>query len=350
MAVYQIDPLRDPRWDAFLARHPQACVFHTSGWLETLRRTYGYEPFALTTAEPRSELANGLVFCRVKSFLSGDRIVSVPFGDHCDPLYERVEDLYCMLEWLSQRLGPGSFKQVELRPRNGDGLCLSERTPFREGQGFHLHVLDLRPELEQISSSFDRDSVQRRLRRAGREDLTYEEGSSPALLKKFFHLQVLTRRRHQLPPQPLKWFSNLLAVLGERAKIRVVSTAGKPVASILTLIYKDSVIYKYGCSDARYHHLSGTTFLLWAAIQEAKASGASAFDMGRSDLDNPGLIAFKSHWGAADLPLTYWQYPASSTSPSALWSRGRRAGGYVASMLPDFLLVLLGRILYRHMG
>jgi Acetyltransferase (GNAT) domain len=350
MAVYQIDPLSDPRWDAFLARHPHSCVFHTSGWLETLRRTYGYEPFALTTSPPRSELSNGLVFCRVKTFLSGERIVSLPFADHCDPLFERVDDLYSMLEWLSQKLGPGSGKQVELRPRNSDALRLSEHTSFRVGQAFHLHVLDLRPDLEQIANSFHRSNVQRRLRHVAREDLICEEGDSADLLKKFYHLQVLTRRRHQLPPQPLKWFSNLMASLGEGAKIRVVSHAERPVASILTLSYKDSVIYKYGCSDARYHNLAGNSYLLWEAIREAKASNALTFDMGRTDPDNSGLIAFKSHWGTADVPLTYWQYPASSRNPSPLWSKGRRAGGYVASMLPDFLLVLLGRVLYKHMG
>jgi Acetyltransferase (GNAT) domain len=350
MAVYQIDPLRDPRWEAFLAAHPRASVFHTSSWLECLQRTYGYEPFVLTTSAPGSDLTNGLVFCRVKSFLSGDRLVSVPFADHCDPLFERVEDVHSMLDWLGHKLGPGAGKQVELRPRNGAALGLTEHTQFRAGQQFHLHVLDLRPELEQIAGAFDRDSVQRRLRRVARHDLIYEEGNSPGLLKKFYRLQVLTRRRHQLPPQPLQWFSNLLALLGDRAKIRVVSTADQPVASILTLTYNQAVTYKYGCSDARHNRLAGTTFLLWAAIREAKGSRAHTFDMGRSDMDNRGLIAFKSHWGAADVPLTYWQYPASSASPSQLWSKGKRAGGYVASMLPDFLLVLLGRVLYRHMG
>ena len=51
-----LDPIRDPRWPELLNRHPGATVFHTPGWLEALRRTYGYEPGVLTTAE-REELA-----------------------------------------------------------------------------------------------------------------------------------------------------------------------------------------------------------------------------------------------------------------------------------------------------
>jgi len=63
---------------------PRASVFHSRGWLEALKRTYGYEPIVLTTT-PDGPLSNGLVLCRVKTWLSR-RLVSLPFSDHCDPL------------------------------------------------------------------------------------------------------------------------------------------------------------------------------------------------------------------------------------------------------------------------
>src|SRR5437899_12937930 len=88
MAVYQIDPLGDPRWADFLEEHPHACVFHTPNWLKTLSRTYGYEPFVVTTSPPRAKLSNGIVFCKLRSWLTGGRIVSLPFSDHCQPLSE----------------------------------------------------------------------------------------------------------------------------------------------------------------------------------------------------------------------------------------------------------------------
>jgi hypothetical protein len=49
VAVYEVNPLTDPRCGALLERHPAASAFHTAGWLEALRRTYGYEPFVVTT-------------------------------------------------------------------------------------------------------------------------------------------------------------------------------------------------------------------------------------------------------------------------------------------------------------
>jgi Acetyltransferase (GNAT) domain len=350
VAVYRIDPLHDRRWVEFLERQPRASIFHTPGWLQSLQRTYGYEPLAFTTTPPGADLTDGMAFCRVRSWLSGERLVSLPFADHCDLLFERSEEAYEVLDWLGQHRGSRSYRQIELRPRNGAALGLPHHTPFRAAQQFRLHMLDLRPDLQEITGAFDRDNIQRRLRRVERGDLAYEEGNSPALLKKFYYLQVRTRRRHHIPPQPLQWFSNLLQALGEQARIRVVSCGDRPVASILTLRYKESATFKYGCSDARYHHLAGTPFLLWEAIREAKASHAMTFDMGRSDEDNSGLIAFKSRWGAQDIPLTYWQCPVLAGKMASLHAKGRRLGGYAISLMPDSLLIFLGRTLYRHAG
>jgi lipid II:glycine glycyltransferase (peptidoglycan interpeptide bridge formation enzyme) len=163
-------------------------------------------------------------------------------------------------------------------------------------------------------------------------------------------LQVITRRRHQAPPQPYAWFKNLLEVLGNKAKLHVASKDNNLLAAILTLSFKQSVIYKYGCSDSTYNNLAGTPYLFWKIIQDAKQQGAHVFDLGRSDLDNPGLIKFKSNWGAQDLALSYWRYPPSSEESSAAAAKRQKIGGYILSRLPDKLLILLGRMLYKHIG
>lgn len=93
MNVFQIDPIQDPRWARFVAEHPRASIFHTPEWLETLRRTYRYSAVALTTSGPGEPLSNGVVFCRVNSWVTGSRSVSLPFSDHCDPLVNTAEEL-----------------------------------------------------------------------------------------------------------------------------------------------------------------------------------------------------------------------------------------------------------------
>ena len=344
--IYKIDPLTDHRWDQFLQQHARASIFHTRGWLEALRRTYGYELAVYTTCPRHQELSNGMVFCQIRSLLTGRRLVSVPFADHCEPLVDSVDDYNEILAFLRDKFGNETFKYIEIRPRGTDP---TSTLGFAKGKIFYLHVLDLRPEIEQLSRSFHKDSVQRKIRRAEREGLTYEEGRSEALLDKFYGMLLLTRRRHELPPQPRQWFRNLIACLGREVKIRVASKDRQPIAGILTLRYKDAIFYKYGVSDARFHNLGGMPFLLWKAIQEAKQDGLREFDFGRTDCDNPGLIAFKDHWGTTRSVLTYFRYSVQP-SQSADGSHRMRLAKRIFARLPDGILAFTGKLLYRHIG
>lgn len=348
MPIYDLDPVQDARWEAFLGRHPQASVFHAPGWLEALRRTYGYEPCVVTTAAPGEELRNGIVFCRVKSWLTGNRAVSLPFADHCQPLVEGPEILTALTEALKKEQKRTKWKYVELRPRTTEGL-MEEGMLIGESARFHFHTLDLRPDLESLYRGLHKSCVQRKVQRAERENLVYEEGRSEALLTKFHHLLLKTRRRHQLPPQPQEWFRNLLDCVGDGARIRMVSKDGQPVASILTLFYKHTLVYKYGCSDSRFHRLGGMPVLFWKAIQEGKRLGAREFDLGRTEIDNPGLTAFKGHLGATCSTLTYFRYPPRlpSSHPSN-WKVKILKSAF--GWLPDTLLITAGRLLYRHVG
>ncbi len=84
--IQSINPLSDNRWDDQVGRRPQASAFHQRGWLEALARTYGYEPLVLTSAPGGEALNDGVVLCRVSSWITGTRFVSLPFADHCEPL------------------------------------------------------------------------------------------------------------------------------------------------------------------------------------------------------------------------------------------------------------------------
>jgi lipid II:glycine glycyltransferase (peptidoglycan interpeptide bridge formation enzyme) len=346
VSVYQINPLQDSRWRHFLLEHPSASAFHTPSWLEALRRTYGYEPLVFTTSAPGGELTNGLLFCRINSRLTGRRLVSLPFSDHCEPLVDSpkdIEELRCSLEDLLKR---EHLKHIEVRPASAR---LEGERGFGKAKGFWFHKIDLRPSQDELFRRFHRDCVQRKIRRAQREALTYEAGRSGLLLQQFYHLLVLTRRRQQLLPQPLKWFRNLVDSLGDRINIRVASKDGWPVASILTLHYKDVLVYKYGCSDARFSQCGGIQLLFWQAIRQAKETGLLEFDLGRSDCGDPGLVAFKDRWGSSRSTLTYWRYPPPELpDPRVGWTM--RMAKQMLTHIPGGFLTAAGKLLYKHVG
>jgi lipid II:glycine glycyltransferase (peptidoglycan interpeptide bridge formation enzyme) len=350
MTIHAVNPLKDTRWREFVLKHPRATVFHSMPWLEALRRTYGYEPIVFTTSPPSTELKNALVFCKVRSYLTGSRLVSLPFADHCDPLCERIEQLSEMLCWLSsekEQLGVG---HIEIRPLQQAWSGVYDDGGFRVATSYRFHVLDLAPSPEEIFSRFDKDCIQRRIRRSERECLTYEEGRDPNLLQKFYSLLVKTRKRHGVPPQPLIWFQNLIDLLRGNITIRVASKANTPVAAILTLASQRSVIYKYGASDSRFNNLAGTAYLFWKAIRDAKAQGAETFDMGRSDATNSGLIRFKSNWAAEEHSLNYWRFPVTATRPSSRRTKMEQVTKRVFGHMPEPLCIATGRAFYKHIG
>ena len=179
--------------------------------------------------------------------------------------------------------------------------------------------------------------------------MVYENGEADELLRKFYHLLLQTRRRHGVPIQPLSWFRNLIGCLGAALKIAVASKDDQPIAGILTLRYKHVLVFKYGCLDRRFSKYGGMQFLLWRAIEEAEQSDLWEFDLGRSDLDNPGLITFKDRWGAAQADLVYIRY-GTPYANRFLKARQAPISGYVWSHAPDAMVTVAGRALYRHLG
>jgi lipid II:glycine glycyltransferase (peptidoglycan interpeptide bridge formation enzyme) len=137
--------------------------------------------------------------------------------------------------------------------------------------------------------------------------------------------------------------------MGDNIEIRLARKHGVPIAAILTLKHRASVIYKYGCSNDKFRHLGAMPFLFWRLIEDSKTLGLETIDFGRSELDNNGLITFKDRFGATRKLLTYYRYSvAEKDGITTEW--GLRAMRQIFSVLPDAVLSMAGRVLYRHIG
>jgi hypothetical protein len=347
MQICRINPLSDPRWQRFVESHRAAAIFHTRAWLEALHRTYGYEPVVYAGVGADQELVSGIPFCRIRSFVTGRRLVSLPFSDHCQPLVENAGQLADLVAAAENDIKRDGFKYVELRPLELDQPYI-EAVNLAESSEAVLHRLNLARSQQVIVDGFHKSCVLRKIRNTC-TGLVYEAGRSESLLARFYRLLLLTRRKHQLPPQPLVWFRNLISSLGDALTIRLVSKDGLPIASVLTLSFKKIVTYKYSCSDPRFNSMAGTVHLIWDIIQESMTMGATELDLGKSDLDTPGLIQFKDHWGAVRSRLLYYRYPSPARRVSrhpAMVSAAQR----LLTAIPDSMFTAVGGLLYRHVG
>src|ERR1051326_5857247 len=79
----------------------------------------------------------------------------------------------------------------------------------------------------------------------------------------------------------------------------------------------------------------------------ARELGCTTFGFGRSNVENHGLVAFKDPSGATASELTYWRHPPPRWTPTSLL-RTRALVPYLMPLVPDWLLVRAGRMLYPH--
>ena len=346
--IYKIDPLQDPRWPRFVETHPFASVFHTRAWLEAIRRTYGYKPIAYTLSPPTTELKNGVVFCRVRSWLTGSRRVSLPFSDHCEPLCESPDDLDFLIECLQAEMEHEDWKYLELRPARWEFPAKRGEAYLRPFKTYVRHRINLARDLDQLFLRLG-PTIRQNIRDAGQLDLTFERGRSEILLQKFYDLMVQARQDRRLPPQPLQWFRNLVDCMGDALEIRVASRANIPVASTVSLRFRDMTLGKYMCSDAGDYNLSVTPYLVWSDLAGAKVNGATEYDWGRSEMEDESLVGVKDLWGGNRENLVYWRYPAIESAVMTE-SHSPKISKYFFGLLPQNLLKAAGRALYRHIG
>lgn len=135
----------------------------------------------------------------------------------------------------------------------------------------------------------------------------------------------------------------------DKLNVHVVTKDSRPVASVLTMKFRQTLVCKYICSDKAYSNLGPLQFLFWKMIQRAKQEGLAELDLGRTDINNPGLIKFKDRLGADRTPLRYWRYSeAPIVQGQDTWKI--ELAKQVFSRIPNAWSLAAGALLYKHVG
>lgn len=346
--IQHLDPVHDGRWRELILRHPSASLFHTPEWLDALRLTYGFVPVAYTTDAPSSELTSGVPFCHVDSWVTGRRLVSLPFSDHCQPLVDGDTALDDILDALRVESRKQRWRYVQIRPLVASATDAPDRSGFwPEDTNYHFRM-DISPDRDALFRGL-RTVLRYDVRRAERSDLRHVIGRDAETVAAYFRLHVMTRSRHGVPPQPLAWFRNLAACLGPMMEVHLLVENGAPIAGLVTILFRDQFTWKYSASDPLRNGAGLGKLLMWQSILHAKELGATTLDMGRCDRDNIGLAQFKERWGARPADLVYLRFPSTQSKPTrSRWISS--AARSIIHRLPPEMLAAAGRFAYPHVG
>jgi len=161
-----------------------------------------------------------------------------------------------------------------------------------------------------------RGNFRRNLRRAAGLHVSIERGSQAKHIERFYALQLDTRRRLGVPPQPIKMYRLLRQLFPEDSlEVWLASHKGRDEAGVIVLRYRDRIYYKWGARLVPA--VTGINHRLFWSLIEEFAGKASSLDLGRADIRNEGLSRFKRELGATPDLMPYSYFPRAPHHASA---------------------------------
>lgn len=338
---------QDPELSDFLLNTAGATVYHTPEWRNAVVRTYGYEPIYLA-AMGDDGIKAVLPLMLVRSWLTGTRLVSLPFANVCGPLGEmdcfgRLMDR--AIE-ISRERHAGS---VELRTQADINDVADDR--FTRVDYFVTSVVPLDRDPEVVWMRLKGD-VRTKIRQAVKKGVEVSERSGDKDLRHFYSLFVKGRLRHGVPPQPYRFFHNLWHSMRPEQRMLLIAThGGRPAGALLNLAFGDTLCGGYIGFTLRYKPYRVSQLLNWKAIELACARGYDKFDFLRTARPSRSLREFKLRWNAQEVDLNYLYYPAVRGTAATVEETAKyRLMTFTLKRSPDFVGRLLGRVVYRHLG
>lgn len=316
--LVRIVPLEQAResWNALVESHPEATLYHSAAWVEVLARAYGFR-ILLASAERGGKITAGCLLSPSKIPFAG-RFIGLPFSDSAAPLGVDDDAVRALLDGLAGAARPNA--NFEIRG-------IAAPAPWQTGDCFRQWSIEIARPFAALERAADRN-FRRQVRRAAAQAVLIESGEGEGLLRRFYNLQLETRRRLGVPPQPWRFFALVHEVFAERRAIEIwlASRDGCDLAGVVVLRERNKLYAKWSARSSQ--DVGGASHLVFFSMLEHYAGKAAILDLGRTDARNRGLMRFKEEMGAAAAVLPYSYFPRMPRRVSA--EEPDRAGGALA--------------------
>ena len=353
MPISVVDPWKDARWDAYVASHPRATVYHTAGWSRIVCETGRYPSYSLIH-EVDGRVTGIMPMAHIESALTGRRVSTLPFSDSCFALADDAATAASIIAYAREVRAEikANFHEMRGLPALRDGSD-AEAPGYAKSGHFYNFIVPLQADPEAVRMTFSRTGVRQTISKGIKLGVTVRLGESGRDLDAFYSLYVRNRLRHGIPPQPKKLFSSILENPGHGASamLYVAEHEGAAVAALLMLRYNGVTYAKYEGVDETRRDLAALYPLFWKTIEDAALAGDRCYDFGRTAADNPGLCQFKLKWGTTqtDMPY-YFDPPGEGVSVVKSDSLKYRLFTGAFRRMPAGLAVKIGERIFRHFG
>jgi FemAB-related protein (PEP-CTERM system-associated) len=282
------------RWNRFVEKSPDATFFHRAEWKELIRRAFGHPTWYWFAEDGDGQVRGVLPLVRVRSWLFGDSLVSIPFGVYGgvaadDEAARRLlEGRACD---LARELGVGTLEMRNLVQRHSEWPRKDLYVTFRRA----------------IAPDHDANlkAVPRKQRAMIRKGI--EAGLESVLTNdadRLFRIYAASVRNLGTPVFPRRYFHLLQEIFGVACDGLVVTHRGRDVAAVMSFYFRNEVLPFYGGSLPLARDIKGNDFMYWELMRRSADRGCTLFDFGRSKIGT-GSYHFKKNWGFEPQPLHY---------------------------------------------
>ncbi len=364
LRVVEVDPQTDSRWEAFVARHPDALVYHHPAWLKTLRREYDRPAVGLGCLDGDGRLCGvlSLVSTRGLPFgaggpLAGRRLSSLPRTPISGPLALDNDATAALVRAAVERVRAAGAAQLQLKVASPELDGMAEglgRIPWRLS-----YVLDLtgNPEALRFGDGRHHRRNTWAVNKARRLGVQVRQAETETDLRDWYPLYLDTMRTLAVPPRSYRFFQTAWDTLRTLGLMRLLLAeqwqGNRPrlLAGSVFLGFGHTIFHAFTGWRRSDHSLRANDLIHWQAIRDASREGFRFYDFGEVAGGQGSLAAFKSKWGGEPVPLYRYQYPApvriqTGARPSGtLW----RVGSAAWRRLPLAATAALGDRLYSYL-
>ena len=338
------DPRVDPAWAA-LARGPRGHLFLSPPWLRAVCDTYGFAPRCRTVAAPDGTPASGLAWVPVAD-LVGRRDLGLPFSDHGTPVVADPAHWAALVDGLGTPDVPFTLRALDdTVPEGMSGLTRASAAAWH---GTTIEGYDAEALFGRLSGH-----ARRNIRVAERAGVTVRTTTDLDGVRTFHALHRRLRRdKYRLLAQPRELFDRIWAEFAETGSVvtALAELDGQVVAGAVFLQWADVLYYKFGASAREHLAVRPNDAVFWAGLRLALERGARVVDWGLSDLDQPGLVAYKRKWAPEERTIVTWK---AGGAAAARTDEQRRLLTGLTELLtdpgvPDAVTDRAGELLYRY--
>lgn len=339
---FRIEPLPPNcgAWEKTAATSASVTLYHEKRWLDLLSGAYGLN-FSLAALRQHDEVIAGCLLARSRNPFA-TRFVALPFSDYAPPL---AQDQMRADELLNELMSYGVATGTAFEIRGAAGPA-----PWKTVECFQVWRLELSRSLGSLQGGLHAN-FRRRIRQARAAGVRVERGRGVDHLFRFYRLQLETRRRLGVPPQPLRFFELVrkLFARDDGFEIWLASHRGRDCAAEFILRTGDVIYGKWNAR--RLDAVPGANHLLLWSVVEEFAGRASVYDLGRTDIRNRGLALFKREMGCTASTIPYCYFPATLGNVSAEVAGGpRKLAMIIWRHLPVAVTRVIGRVIYRYLS